>query len=69
MSAAIDRHLKYFDSKISTAKDREFVKCKQVLEGKARALPPKKHGKFMNIASISITHFTTLVACGTFLDF
>ena len=26
------------DGKISTAKDRKFVKCRQVLEGKARAL-------------------------------
>ncbi|XP_068691379.1 uncharacterized protein KIAA1958-like [Montipora foliosa] len=38
MLAALDRHLKQNDSKISIAKDREFVKCRQVLEGKARAL-------------------------------
>ena len=41
MLAALDRHLKQNDSKISIAKDREFVKCRQVLEGKARALREK----------------------------
>ena len=38
MLAALDRHLKQNDSKISTAKDREFVENRQVLEGKASAL-------------------------------
>ena len=37
MLAAIDRHLKQNDSKISIAKDREFVKCRQVLEGELLA--------------------------------
>ena len=31
MLAALDRHLKQNDSKISLAKDREFVKWRQVL--------------------------------------
>ena len=48
MLAAIDRHFKQNDSKISIAKDREFVKCRQVLEGKARALREKGHGKRPN---------------------
>ena len=48
MLAALDRHLKENDSKISIAKDREFVKCRQVLEGKARALREKGHGKRPN---------------------
>ena len=48
MLAALDRHLKQSDSKISIAKDREFVKCRQVLEGKARALREKGHGKRPN---------------------
>ncbi|XP_068738982.1 uncharacterized protein KIAA1958-like [Montipora capricornis] len=48
MLAALDRHLKQNDSKISIAKDREFVKCRQVLEGKARALREKGHGKRPN---------------------
>ena len=38
MLAALDRHLKQNDSKISIAKDRAFVKCTQVLEGNARAI-------------------------------
>ena len=45
MLAAIDRHLKQNDSKISIAKDREFVKCRQGLEEKARALREKGHRK------------------------
>ena len=48
MLAALDRHLKQNDSKISIAKDREFVECRQVLEGKARALREKGHGKRPN---------------------
>ena len=48
MLAALDRHLKQNDSKISIAKDGEFVKCRQVLEGKARALREKGHGKLPN---------------------
>ena len=48
MLAALDRHLKHNDSKISIAKDREFVECRQVLEGKARALREKGHGKRAN---------------------
>ena len=48
MLAALDRHLKQNDSKISIAKDREFVKCRQVLEGKARALREKGYGKRPN---------------------
>jgi len=47
--AALDRHLKQNDSKISIAKDREFVKCRQVLEGKARALREKGHRKLPNV--------------------
>ena len=54
MLAAIDRHLKQNDSKISIAKHREFVKCRQVLEGKARALREKDHGKRPN-ATKSLT--------------
>ena len=45
MLAALDRHLKQNDSKISIAKDREFFKCRQVLEGKAGALREKGYGK------------------------
>ena len=45
---ALDRHLKQNDSKIFIAKDREFVKCSQVLEGRARALREKGHGKRPN---------------------
>jgi len=45
MLAALDRHLKQNHSKISIAKDREFVKCRQVLEGKTRALRKKGYGK------------------------
>ena len=48
MLAALDRHLKQNDSKISIAKDREFVKCRQVLDGKARALREKGHGERPN---------------------
>ena len=51
MLAAIDRHLKQNDSKISIAKDREFVKCRQVLEGKSRALCEKGHGKLKHLPS------------------
>ena len=40
-----DRHLKHNGSKMSIAKDREFVKCRQVLDWKARALCEKGHGK------------------------
>ena len=47
MLAALDRHLKQNDSKISIAKEREFVKCRQVLDGKARALREKGHGDQM----------------------
>ena len=32
-------------SKISITKDRGFVKCRQVREGKAKALPQQGHGK------------------------
>ena len=45
MLAALDRHLKHNDSKISIAKDRECVKYRQVLEGKAKALREKGHRK------------------------
>ena len=45
---ALDRHLKQNDSKISIAKDRECVKCRQVLDGKARALREKGYGKRPN---------------------
>ena len=48
MLAATDRHLKQNDNKLSIAKDREFIKCRQVLEGKARALREKGHGKRPN---------------------
>ena len=48
MLATIDRQLKENDSKITIAKDREFVKYRQVLEGKARALREKGHGKRPN---------------------
>jgi len=48
MLAALDRHLKQNSSKISIAKDREFVKCRQILEGEARALREKGHGKRPN---------------------
>ena len=51
MLAAIGRHLKQNDSKMSIAKDREFVKCRQVLEGKARALREKGHGKLKQLPS------------------
>ena len=48
MLAALDRHLKYNYSKISIAKDLEFIQCRQVLEGKARAHCEKGHGKQTN---------------------
>ena len=54
MLAAIDRHHKQNDSKISIAKDREFVKCRHVLEGKARALREKGNGKRPN-GTIALT--------------
>ena len=41
MLAALDRHLKQNDRKISIAKDREFVKCRQVLEGKPELFAKK----------------------------
>ena len=41
------RHLKQNNSKISTVKDQEFVKCRQVLEGK-ELLPKNGHGKQLN---------------------
>jgi len=45
--AALDRHLKQNDSKISMAmaKDRDFVKCRQVLERKARGFREKGQEK------------------------
>ena len=46
--AALDRHLKHNGSKISIAKDRDFVKCRQVLEGKARVLREKSPRKRPN---------------------
>ena len=48
MLATFDRHLKQNDGKISIAKDREFVKCRENLKGKARALREKGHGKRPN---------------------
>ena len=48
MLAALDTHPKQNDSKISIAKDREFVKCRQVLERKAKALREKGHEKRPN---------------------
>ena len=45
MLAALDRHLKQNDNKISIAKDQEFVKCRQVPKGKARALREKRPRK------------------------
>ena len=45
MLAALDRHLKQNDNKISIAKDQDFVKCRQVLKGKARALREKRPRK------------------------
>ena len=45
--AATDRHLKHNDSKISIVKDLDFVKCRQALEGKVRALRQKAHGNFI----------------------
>ena len=41
MLAALDRHLKQNDSKTSISKDRECVKCRQVLERKGYGKPPK----------------------------
>ena len=38
---ALDRHLKQNGSIMSIAKDQEFVNCRQVLEGKARAFREK----------------------------
>jgi len=48
MIAALDRHLKQNCSKISIAKDREFVKGRQVLEEKSIALHERGHGKRPN---------------------
>ena len=48
MLAALDRHLRQNESKISIAKDREFMVCRQVLKGKARALREKGYGKRPN---------------------
>ena len=45
MLAAFDRPLKHNNNKISLARDRRFVKCRQVREGKARAPREKGHGK------------------------
>ena len=63
MLAALDRHLKQNDSKISIAKVREFVKCRQVLEGKARAIREKKPRKTTKCNKRS------LVRCRQFLCF
>ena len=41
MLTALHRHLKQNDSKIFIVKDREFLKCRQALERKARALRVK----------------------------
>ena len=48
MLAALDRHLRHNQSKLSITKDRELVKCRQVLEGKARALRDKGNRKRPN---------------------
>ena len=48
MLAALYRHLRQNDSKIFIAKDQEFVKCKHVLERKARALRKKGYRKRPN---------------------
>ena len=45
MLASLDRHLKEAGSKISIAKDREFVDSRKVLEGKARYLREQGYGK------------------------
>ena len=48
MLAALGRHLKHINnSKISIAKDWEFVKCRQVLKGKARALRKQMQQKHL----------------------
>ena len=52
MLAAIDRHLKQNDSKISIAKDREVTKCRQVLvkgHGKLKHLPSKMKSSYGKI--------------------
>ena len=43
--ASLDRHLKEPGSRISFAKDREFVSSRKVLEGKARFLREQGYGK------------------------
>ena len=64
MLTAIDRHLKQNDSKISIAKDREFVKCRQALEGKARALRVKGHAKQKHLPSKMKSSYGKIVYLG-----
>ena len=54
MLAALNRLLKHNNNKISIAKDRRFVKCRQCWEGKARTLREKGHRKRPN-ASKALT--------------
>ncbi|KAK3737414.1 hypothetical protein QZH41_000672 [Actinostola sp. cb2023] len=48
MLSSLDRQLKYLQSPYRIAKDREFQKCRDVLEGKARALRQQGYGKRPN---------------------
>ena len=45
MIASLECHLKEAGSSISIAKDREFVNSRKVLEGKARFLRERGHGR------------------------
>ena len=48
--SGLDRYLKDSEAKFSIARDREFLKCRQVLEGKARSLREQGYGKRPNAA-------------------
>ena len=48
MLAVLDRHLRQNESKISIAKDKEFMVSRQVLEGRARSLRERGYGKRPN---------------------
>jgi len=47
MIASLDRHFKEAGSGISIARprDREFINCRKILEGKARLLREQSYGK------------------------
>ena len=51
MLAALDRHLKEYDYKYSTARDRESYQSMFVLEGKVKHLHQRGNWKRLNVSS------------------